>query len=74
MIATPDTFGVRKMAEAARTLNPSVAVVVRSHHPDEAALLESEGIGKIFIGEHELAVAMAGHVLTAMRSHAAATP
>jgi CPA2 family monovalent cation:H+ antiporter-2 len=74
VIATPESFGVRQIAEAARTLNPAIEIIVRSHHPDDAALLESEGVGKIFIGEHELAIAMAGHVLAAMRGHAAARP
>ncbi len=67
VIATPDTFGVRKMAETARTLNPAIEIVVRSHHADEAALLEREGIGRIFIGEHELALGMAEHVLARLR-------
>jgi CPA2 family monovalent cation:H+ antiporter-2 len=66
VIATPDTFGVRKMADAARELNPSIEVVVRTHNDDEAALLEKEGIGKVFMGEHELALGMTEHVLARM--------
>ena len=64
VIATPDTFGVRKMAEVARALNPAVELVVRSHDLVDAALLEQEKVGKIFIGEHELALGMATHVLS----------
>jgi CPA2 family monovalent cation:H+ antiporter-2 len=67
VIATPDTLGVRKMVQTARELNPAIEVVVRSHNAEEAALLESERIGKVFIGEHELALGMAGHVLSRMR-------
>jgi CPA2 family monovalent cation:H+ antiporter-2 len=67
VIATPDTLGVRKMVATARTLNPGIEVVVRSHNEEEAALLESERIGKVFIGERELAHGMAGHVLSRMR-------
>ena len=63
VVATPDTFGVRKMAEAARALNPAIELVVRSHNSEEAALLEQEQVGKVFIGEHELALGMAGFVL-----------
>jgi monovalent cation:H+ antiporter-2, CPA2 family len=63
VIATPDSFGVRKMAEVARALNPGVELVVRSHDLVDAALLEQEQVGKIFIGEHELALGMATHVL-----------
>jgi CPA2 family monovalent cation:H+ antiporter-2 len=67
VIATPDTLGVRKMVATARTLNPGIEVVVRSHNEEEAALLESERIGKVFIGERELAHGMAGHVLSRLR-------
>ncbi|MEQ1685033.1 MAG: YbaL family putative K(+) efflux transporter [Burkholderiaceae bacterium] len=63
VIATPDSFGVRKMAEVARALNPAVELVVRSHDLVDAALLEQEQVGKIFIGEHELALGMTTHVL-----------
>jgi CPA2 family monovalent cation:H+ antiporter-2 len=66
VIATPDTLGVRQMVRAARALNPGVEVVVRSHNEEEAALLEREQIGKVFIGEHELAHGIAGHVLARM--------
>jgi CPA2 family monovalent cation:H+ antiporter-2 len=64
VIATPDTFGVRKMAEAARTLNPTIEVVVRSHNEEEAALLERDQVGAVLLGERALAQAMAAHVLT----------
>ncbi|MBC8057677.1 MAG: cation:proton antiporter, partial [Rhizobiales bacterium] len=71
VIATPDTLGVRKMVELARMLNPGIEVVVRSHNREEAVLLEAEHIGKVFIGEHELAHGMAGHVLARMGRSAA---
>jgi CPA2 family monovalent cation:H+ antiporter-2 len=58
VIATPQTLEVRQMVETARTLNPKVDVVVRSHNAEEAALLEREHAGKVFVGETELARAM----------------
>ncbi|CAN5384426.1 cation:proton antiporter [soil metagenome] len=67
VIATPDTFSVRKMVETARALNPAIEVVVRTHNEEESKLLESEGLGKVFMGEHELALGMAGHVLSRMK-------
>ncbi|MBS0447490.1 MAG: Kef family K(+) transporter [Proteobacteria bacterium] len=73
VVATPDTFGVRKMAETARTLNPAIEIVVRSHHEEEAALLQREGVGRVFIGEHELARGMAAHVVGRMGSAQGAT-
>ena len=66
VIATPDTFGVRKMAQVARALNPEIELVVRSHNEEEAALLEQEQVGKVFMGEHELALGMTEHVLARM--------
>jgi CPA2 family monovalent cation:H+ antiporter-2 len=66
VIATPDMFDVRKMVETARALNPAVDVVLRTHSDQEAALLEKENVGKVFMGEHELALGMARHVLAKM--------
>jgi CPA2 family monovalent cation:H+ antiporter-2 len=66
VIATPDTFNVRKMVEVARTLNPAIEVVLRTHSEEEAELLQKENVGKVFMGEHELAQGMARHVLDRM--------
>jgi K+:H+ antiporter len=63
VIATPDTFRARKMLEIARTLKPDTATVVRTHSDEEAALLRKEKAGKVFMGEHELALGMTRHVL-----------
>ena len=63
VIAAIDTFDVRQMAETARALNPAIEVVVCSGSGEEAALLESENIGRAFVGEHELAQGMATHVI-----------
>jgi monovalent cation:H+ antiporter-2, CPA2 family len=63
VIAMPDSFRARKMIEIARTLNPKVEVVVRTHSEEEAALLQKEHAGRVFMGEHELALGMARHVL-----------
>jgi CPA2 family monovalent cation:H+ antiporter-2 len=37
--------------------------VVRTHSEEEALLLEKENAGKVFLGEHELAIAMTRYVL-----------
>lgn len=63
VIATPETIQVRKMVEIARTLNPEIQVVVRSHNVEEAQLLEKEGAGTVFLGESELAKSMTSFVL-----------
>ncbi|HEX2540706.1 MAG TPA: YbaL family putative K(+) efflux transporter [Caldimonas sp.] len=73
VIATPETIEVRQMVQTARTLNPSIEVAVRSHNSEEAALLEAEGTGRVFVGESELAAAMSRHVEGAVTSPAPKT-
>ncbi len=68
VIATPDAFLARKMIEIARTLNPRVHVVVRSHSEDDAELLRREQAVEVLVGEWELANSMLRHV----SEHAAA--
>jgi CPA2 family monovalent cation:H+ antiporter-2 len=63
VIATPDTLDVRRMIEIARTLNPRIETVVRTHSEEEAVLLQEENAGKVFMGEHELAANMIRHVI-----------
>ncbi len=63
VIATPDTLNVRQMINTARTLNPDIEIVVRTHNEAEAKLLESENAGRIFLGEEELAQSMMRYVL-----------
>lgn len=66
VIATPDTIDVRKMVETARTLNPGIKVVLRTHSDEEAELLIKEKVGMVFMGEHELALGMTRYVLAEM--------
>jgi CPA2 family monovalent cation:H+ antiporter-2 len=66
VIATPDTFNVRKMVEIARMLNPTIETILRTHNEDEAELLEKDNLGKVFMGEHELALGMTRHILERM--------
>ncbi len=66
VIATPDAFDARKMLEIARTLNPAIETVLRTHSEEEAELLQREEAGAVFMGKHELARGMAQHVLGRM--------
>jgi CPA2 family monovalent cation:H+ antiporter-2 len=63
VIAIPDTFSARKMIETARLLNPGIETVVRTHSEEETELLKKENAGKVFMGEHELALGMTRYVL-----------
>ncbi|MDQ3060557.1 MAG: Kef family K(+) transporter [Pseudomonadota bacterium] len=63
VVALPDPLDVRQMVETARTLNPGIEIVLRSHSEEESKLLRKDGIGTVFLGEEELAKSMTGHVL-----------
>lgn len=63
VVATPDPLNVRQMADTARTLNPGIEIVVRTHSEVESLLLRKDGIGTVFFGEEELAKGMTSHVL-----------
>ena len=63
VVAIDDAMRARLMIEIARTLNPEIETVVRTHSEEEAELLEQEQAGRIFFGENELAKGMTHHVL-----------
>ncbi|MBU9559321.1 cation:proton antiporter [Burkholderia multivorans] len=72
VVTLPDVFDVRQIVEISRTLNPTLEVVLCTNSSDEAALLASEGIGTVFMGETELARGMTEHVLGRMAKPVAA--
>jgi CPA2 family monovalent cation:H+ antiporter-2 len=63
VIALPDTANVRGMVGTARAVNPDIETVVRTHRDDDLTSFERDIAGKVFLGEHELAVAMIRYVL-----------
>ncbi len=63
VVATPDTLDVRQMLHVARTLNPAIETVVRTHNEEEAGWLERDAAAQVFLGERELAKGMISHVL-----------
>ncbi|RAB91490.1 cation:proton antiporter domain-containing protein [Burkholderia multivorans] len=73
VVTLPDVFDVRQIVEISRTLNPTLEVVLCANSSDEAALLASEGIGTVFMGETELARGMTEHVLGRMAKPVAAS-
>ena len=71
VIATPDPIDVRQIADIARTLNPSIEIVLRTGSEDESQLLRKDAIGTVFYGEEELAKGMTNHVLQRFAPQAA---
>ena len=79
VIASPDTLCMRQMMVTARTLNPQIKTVLRTHSEAEAKLLAEEDQDQpedqqvaVFVSEQELARAMAQHVLLLSESLPAA--
>ncbi|QLF93343.1 Kef family K(+) transporter [Pseudomonas sp. ABC1] len=64
VIATPDPMNVLPMVEIARTLNPDIEVVIRTHSPDAVEIFRKEGLGQVFFDEEELARGMKAHILS----------
>ena len=58
VIATPDSARAQRMIDVARTLNPGIGVVARTHSDEEAVALSRAGADQVFIGERELARGM----------------
>jgi CPA2 family monovalent cation:H+ antiporter-2 len=63
VVATPDPLNVRQMVEIARTLNPDIEVVLRTHSEEESIMLRKDHMGSVFFGEEELAKGMTSYVL-----------
>lgn len=73
VIALPDSLPARQMIEIAKTLNPSVSVVIRTHDEEEATMLAQDGHQHVFIGEHELANSMVQFIEQTLTDKAAAS-
>ena len=58
IVATPDAYQTRAVLSLARTLNPSVEVVARTHSDVERDFLEGHGATQALVGERELAVSL----------------
>ncbi|HMM77279.1 MAG TPA: YbaL family putative K(+) efflux transporter [Gammaproteobacteria bacterium] len=63
VVAIPDTVDVRRLVAIARTLNPAIEVVIRSHNEIEAEFLRRDTGATVFLGEEELARGMIAHVV-----------
>ncbi len=62
VITLSDVVDAGKMVGTARALNPEIAVVLGARNAEEFALYSRENLGRVFMGETELANGMAAHV------------
>jgi CPA2 family monovalent cation:H+ antiporter-2 len=66
VVATPDGFQARRIVELARELRPGIDLVVRTHSAAEMQLLEGMGVGRVLMGERELANGMLEYALRSL--------
>jgi monovalent cation:H+ antiporter-2, CPA2 family len=66
VVATPDSFQARRIVELARELKPGIDIVVRTHSEGELEKLESMGVGRVVMGERELARGMTEYALRSL--------
>ncbi len=63
VIASPDSYAARRVLHLARQANPSIDTVVRTHNDIEREHFEKEGVGRVVMGERELALGMTDYAL-----------
>jgi CPA2 family monovalent cation:H+ antiporter-2 len=74
IIASPDTYAARRVLDLARRKNPRIDTVVRTHSTLELQHFEKQGVGRVMMGERELALGMTEYALQSLgvpedRSH-----
>jgi CPA2 family monovalent cation:H+ antiporter-2 len=68
LVAAPDAFQARATLALAKSLNPQIVAVVRTHSDEERAWLEANGADYAMVSERELAVSMIRFALRAMNA------
>jgi len=63
LVMTPDPLEARAVIELARRIRPSIDIAVRTHSDAEREHLEALHVGRVVMGERELADALAGYAL-----------
>ncbi|MES2522313.1 MAG: cation:proton antiporter [Gemmatimonadota bacterium] len=66
VIATPEPYHARHIISMARSRNPEIDIIVRTHSDEEQTLFERLGVSRAMMGERELAFGMAYHSLRSL--------
>jgi CPA2 family monovalent cation:H+ antiporter-2 len=66
VVATPDGFQARRIVEVANQLKTGIDLVVRTHSASELAALEAMHVGRVVMGERELAHGMLEYALRSL--------
>lgn len=68
IITAFDALRIRQMVETTHILNPKVEILISTHDAEDAARLQKEHAGIVFLGEQALANNISQHVLTKLQS------
>ena len=66
VVATPDGFQARRIVEMAHELRQGIDIVVRTHSASEMEALEAMQVGRVVMGERELANGMLEYALRSL--------
>jgi len=66
VVATPDPYQAREVITLGRKANPTLDIVVRTHSVAEERYFEKLGVGRVVMGERELALGMAHYALLSL--------
>ncbi|MGA9522699.1 MAG: YbaL family putative K(+) efflux transporter [Myxococcaceae bacterium] len=69
VVATPDALQARQIIDVARSQNPGIELIVRTHSDEEHAFLEALGVRRVVMGERALARVMAHEALLVFRGN-----
>jgi CPA2 family monovalent cation:H+ antiporter-2 len=64
VLASPDSYAARRVLHLAREANPGIDTVVRTHTDHEREHFEKERVGRVVMGERELALGMTDYALS----------
>ena len=74
VIASPDSYAARRVLDLARQANPRIDTVVRTHTDSEREHFEKAGVGRVVMGERELALGMTDYALSSLGSRSDEVP
>jgi CPA2 family monovalent cation:H+ antiporter-2 len=66
VIASPDSYAARRVLNLARQASPGIDTVVRTHTDLEREHFEKAGVGRVVMGERELANGMTDYALESL--------
>jgi CPA2 family monovalent cation:H+ antiporter-2 len=66
VIATPDGYQARRILELARERRPDIDTVVRTHSLHQFEHFQQQNVGRVVMGERELALGMAEYALRSL--------